>query len=129
MNVAGVLNNDIVGSSTAEDGTKDPYTLRVFTQGPPSTESAAVAAERLTVGGENDSPARELGRYVVETAQNAFTGMKTIAMIYRVDRYPPGRRPGELPRGRIQRRSLYGKQRRFSSSASFVKALCLESMY
>ena len=92
VNVAGMFTNDIIGSSTGSDGTEDPYTIRLFAQGlpPAGVESAARAASRLLVGGENDSPARELGRFIVETAQNAYTGMKNIALIYRLDRYLRG---------------------------------------
>jgi Peptidase family M28 len=92
VNVAGMFTNDIIGSSTAPDGTKDPYTIRLFAQGPPaaSTEGAARAASRLSIGGENDSPAREIGRFIIENAQNPSTGMRTIALIYRADRYLRG---------------------------------------
>ncbi|KAF7503975.1 hypothetical protein GJ744_002949 [Endocarpon pusillum] len=92
VNVAAMFTNDIIGSSTGPDGTEEPHTLRLFAQGlpPAGVESAARAASRLIVGGENDSPARELGRFIVETAQNAYTGMKNIALIYRLDRYMRG---------------------------------------
>lgn len=92
VNVAGMFTNDIIGSPTGPDGTRDPYTLRLFAQGPPGAaiEGTARAASRLSVGGENDSPARELGRFIVETAQNAYTGITTIALIYRLDRYLRG---------------------------------------
>jgi Zn-dependent M28 family amino/carboxypeptidase len=92
VKVAGMFTNDIIGSSTGPDGTKDPHTIRLFAQGPPaaSIEGAARAASRLSVGGENDTPARELGRFIIENAQNTYTGMKTIALIYRADRYLRG---------------------------------------
>lgn len=92
VNIAGMFTNDIIGSSTGPDGTKDPHTIRLFAQGSPDvrTEGTSRAALRLSVGGENDSPARELGRFIVENAQNAYTGMKTIALIYRQDRYLRG---------------------------------------
>ncbi|EON69215.1 hypothetical protein W97_08474 [Coniosporium apollinis CBS 100218] len=89
VNVEGVLNNDIVGSSTGDRGQRDPYTIRVFAQGLPPTESAARRAQRLTIGGENDSPARQLARFSVEVAANNATGMN-IAIIYRLDRYLRG---------------------------------------
>lgn len=88
-NVEGMFTNDIIGSSTGDKGQKDPYTVRLFCQGPPLTEAAAVASQRLTIGGENDSPARELGRFTVEVAANDATGMR-IAMVYRLDRYLRG---------------------------------------
>lgn len=84
-----MFTNDIVGSSTADDGTRDPHTLRLFAQGSPSTESKAMAAARATIGGENDSPARELARFVVEVAENDVTQM-SIPVIYRLDRYLRG---------------------------------------
>jgi hypothetical protein len=88
-NVEAMFTNDIIGSSTGDKGQNDPYTVRLFCQGPPLTESSTVAAQRLTIGGENDSPARELGRFAVEVAANNATGMN-IAIIYRLDRYLRG---------------------------------------
>ncbi|KAL9000445.1 MAG: hypothetical protein Q9169_000962 [Polycauliona sp. 2 TL-2023] len=89
VNVQGMFTNDIVGSSTADDGTKDPYTLRIFAQGSPLTESAAMARVRATIGGENDSPARELARFVVGVAENNYTQMN-IPVVYRLDRFLRG---------------------------------------
>lgn len=76
-NVEAMLNNDIVGSSTGDRGQKDPFTIRAFAQGPPLTESTSVTARRLQIGGENDSPARQLARFSREVASNAATGMST----------------------------------------------------
>ncbi|CAL8575920.1 hypothetical protein XPA_001815 [Xanthoria parietina] len=81
VNVQGMFTNDIIGSSTADDGTKDPYTVRLFAQGSPTTESAAMARVRATIGGENDSAARELARFVVGVAENNYTQMN-IAVVY-----------------------------------------------
>ncbi|KAF1912798.1 putative zinc metalloprotease [Ampelomyces quisqualis] len=89
INVEGMLNCDIVGSSTGDRGQKDPYTIRAFAQGPPPSESATRAAQRLQIGGENDSPARELARFSAEVAGNNATGMN-IAIIYRLDRFLRG---------------------------------------
>ena len=88
-NVEGMLNCDIVGSSTGDRGQKDPFTIRAFAQGPPSWESSTVAARRLQIGGENDSPARELARFSADVAANNATGMN-IAIIYRLDRFLRG---------------------------------------
>jgi Peptidase family M28 len=92
VDVQGMFTNDIVGASTGPKGEKNPYTIRLFAQGPPAAniEGTVRAAQRLSVGGENDSPARELGRFIVENAQDAYTGMKSIALIYRQDRYLRG---------------------------------------
>ncbi|KAL9025821.1 MAG: hypothetical protein Q9196_005423 [Gyalolechia fulgens] len=89
VNVQGMFTNDIVGASTADDGSKDPYTIRLFAQGSPTTESAATARVRSTIGGENDSPARELARFVVGVAENNYTQM-SIPVIYRLDRFLRG---------------------------------------
>ncbi|KAJ7908830.1 Zn-dependent exopeptidase [Mycena leptocephala] len=61
--VQGMLNNDIVGSSTADDNTTDPFNIRMFTQGIPSTETLAEITSRVSIGAENDSPIRQLGRF------------------------------------------------------------------
>lgn len=77
VDVQGMLNNDIVGSSTGDDGTRAPFDIRMFAQGIPSTETAAQIASRVSIGGENDSPTRQLGRFVAEVAQNAVTNMSS----------------------------------------------------
>ncbi|KAF1838847.1 putative zinc metalloprotease [Decorospora gaudefroyi] len=91
INVEGMLNCDIVGSSTGDRGQKDPFTVRAFAQGPPplSAEDSTKAARRLVIGGENDSPARELARFSAEVAANDATGMN-VAIIYRLDRFLRG---------------------------------------
>jgi hypothetical protein len=87
--VQGMISNDIIGSSTADDGTRDPRTVRLFADGVPPTETPAQAATRQAVGGENDSPARQLARFVQDVAQNESTGMK-VRVIWRRDRYLRG---------------------------------------
>lgn len=87
--IQGMFSDDIVGSSTADDGTRDPFTIRLFTEGVPTAETANQAAIRRSVGGEVDGPSRELGRFVLNVAQNAETGMR-IRHIYRRDRFLRG---------------------------------------
>ncbi|KAL7277402.1 hypothetical protein ACG7TL_009264 [Trametes sanguinea] len=87
--VQGMFTNDIVGSSKGDEGEKDPLSIRLFAQGMPTTETASQAATRERVGGENDSPARELARFVDEVATNSATGMK-VRVIYRLDRFLRG---------------------------------------
>ncbi|KAF9028535.1 aminopeptidase [Hymenopellis radicata] len=89
VNVQGMLDNDIVGSSTADDGTTDPFNIRMFVRGIPPTDSARAIADRVDIGGENDAPARQLARFAVEVASNAVTNM-SVQMIYRPDRYLRG---------------------------------------
>ncbi|MGH8870248.1 MAG: M20/M25/M40 family metallo-hydrolase [Actinomycetes bacterium] len=87
--VQGMFTNDIVGSSTADDGTSDPRTLRLFAEGVPTSETPQQAATRQSVGGENDSPARQLARFVTDVAENNATGMD-VRVVYRRDRYLRG---------------------------------------
>lgn len=87
--VQGMFTNDIVGSSTADDGTRDPYTIRLFAEGVPTSETPAQAATRRSVGGENDSPSRQLARFVRDVGDNDATGMH-VRVVYRRDRYRRG---------------------------------------
>lgn len=87
--VRAMFTNDIIGSSTADDGSHDPYTIRLFAEGVPTSETPAEAETRRSVGGENDSPARQLARFVRDTADNDATGMR-VRVVYRRDRYLRG---------------------------------------
>jgi hypothetical protein len=87
--VQAMFTNDIVGSSTADDGTREPYTIRLFAEGVPSSETPEQAAIRRSVGGENDSATRQLARFVRDVAENDATGMR-IRVIHRRDRYRRG---------------------------------------
>ena len=84
-----MFTNDIVGSSTADDGERDPRSLRLFAEGVPTDETPEEANTRRSVGGENDSPARQLARFVTEVAGRDTTGMD-VRVIYRRDRYLRG---------------------------------------
>ncbi|MFI9760878.1 M20/M25/M40 family metallo-hydrolase [Streptomyces sp. NPDC051963] len=87
--VQGMFTNDIVGSPKADDGTVDPYTIRLFAEGVPSSETPEQAATRRSVGGENDSATRQLARFVRDVAENDATRMH-VRVIYRRDRYRRG---------------------------------------
>jgi hypothetical protein len=87
--VQGMFTNDIVGSSTADDGIRNPRSIRLFAEGVPTAETEAEADVRRAVGGENDSPARQLARLVTEVAGFGVSGMH-VRVIYRRDRYLRG---------------------------------------
>lgn len=87
--VQGMFTNDIIGSPKADDGTRDPYTVRLFAEGVPTSETPQQAATRRSVGGENDSATRQLARFVRDVANNDTTGMN-VRVIYRRDRYLRG---------------------------------------
>jgi Peptidase family M28 len=88
-NIAGMISNDIIGSSLGANGVRDRHDLRVFAEGPPANETPAQAATRRTMGGENASPPRELARFVREAAQAAVPDMN-VWIIYRRDRFLRG---------------------------------------
>jgi hypothetical protein len=88
--VQAMFSNDIVGTGNAHDGTpNDPRTLRLFVEGVPTTETPAQAAIRQSVGGENDGPSRQLGRFARSVAENDATGMR-LRVVWRRDRYLRG---------------------------------------
>ena len=89
MDVEGMFTNDIVGSSTSDKGRRDPFTVRLFSEGVPTTETPAQAALRQSIGGENDGPSRQLARYVKEVGENSATGMH-VRLVWRRDRYLRG---------------------------------------
>jgi hypothetical protein len=87
--IEAMFTNDIIGSSLGGNGMHDPHTVRVFSEGVRSNETEAEATSRRSVGGENDSPARQLARFIKEVGELHVRGMK-VWMIYRRDRYGRG---------------------------------------
>ncbi|HZI20337.1 MAG TPA: M28 family metallopeptidase [Pyrinomonadaceae bacterium] len=87
--VEAMITNDIVGNTLGGNGVRDRRTLRVFAEGVPSNESDAEAATRRSVGGENDSAARQLARFIKETGEAYLPGFR-VQMVYRRDRYLRG---------------------------------------
>lgn len=79
----------VVGSPIGDDGKNNSRVIRLFAQGIPSNETTSRATTRLTIGGENDSPARQLGRFTRDVGSNPITGM-SVEVIYRLDRYLRG---------------------------------------
>jgi hypothetical protein len=83
------LNNDIIGNSHGQNGVTDAGEVRVFSEGTRSLETEGQAAARRYNGGEVDSPARNLARFVAGLADHYLGGFK-VRMIYRTDRYGRG---------------------------------------
>ncbi|WP_235902814.1 M28 family peptidase [Sandarakinorhabdus oryzae] len=83
------LNNDIVGNSTGIGGMKDSGHVRVFSEGTKAVESAAQANRRRYNGGENDSPSRNLARFLDSLADHNINGLD-VKMVYRTDRFGRG---------------------------------------
>jgi hypothetical protein len=89
LDIEAMFTNDIIGSSLGGNGVRDARTVRVFSEGVPSNETAAEATTRRSVGGENDSASRQLARFIRETSERYVPAMK-VSMIYRRDRYGRG---------------------------------------
>jgi hypothetical protein len=91
-NVDAMLNNDIVGNTHGmETDLKDNESVRVFSEGVPSTaaNNPKEIAGLIALGGENDSPSRELARYTKEIAER-YVDQLNVHLIYRRDRYLRG---------------------------------------
>jgi hypothetical protein len=87
LNIAGMLDDDIVGNTHAPDGTIDRHTIRLFAQGvPPVSAPDQGWLEMLRSGGENDTPPRELARAVRDIAAQYVPSMN-VRVIYRADRH------------------------------------------
>jgi hypothetical protein len=86
-NIEAVLNNDIVGGD--RNSQQDPAVVRLFSEGVPVAASDADLRMIRSLGGESDSPSRELARYVSEAAQTYGPGVDPM-LIFRLDRYLRG---------------------------------------
>jgi Zn-dependent M28 family amino/carboxypeptidase len=91
--VLAVLNNDIVGN-THGLAQRVENRVRVFSEGVRSSESEAQANTRRSVGGEVDSPSRNLARYMDDIADTYLPGFD-VSMVYRRDRF--GRGGDQIP--------------------------------
>src|SRR3954469_11846938 len=63
-NVIANLNNDIIGSSCGSDGVCNDKQVRVFSEGPRWQGHEELAAQIRSLGGENDSPGRNISRWL-----------------------------------------------------------------
>ena len=87
--IEAMFTNDIIGNTLGGNGVRDRGTVRVFSEGVPSNETAAEATTRRSVGGENDSASRQLARFIKETSERYVPQMK-VMLVYRRDRYGRG---------------------------------------
>lgn len=84
--VLAVLNNDIIGNSTGGNGAHEPNLIRVFSQALPA--GSDLARVNL-IGSENDSPSRELSRFVAALVPRYVPGLRVL-QIFRADRFLRG---------------------------------------
>ncbi len=82
-----VLNNDIVGGDRSEG--QRPDTVRVFSEGIPLSAGDDEVRRIRGLGGESDSPSRQVARYIAETA-SAFGAELKPMLVFRLDRYLRG---------------------------------------
>lgn len=89
-NLVAMLNNDIVGNSIAsETGEKNNQTVRIFSEMIPALETQDQTTARTAMKSENDSPSRQLARYVKESSEVYLKGFNT-TLNARPDRFLRG---------------------------------------
>jgi len=89
--IEAALNNDIVGGNrTPGDTLQNPHTVRVFSEGVPIAATDKDLKLIRALGGENDSPSRELARTIAEVAQAYMPASFQPTLIFRLDRYLRG---------------------------------------
>jgi len=93
-NVVTVLNNDIIGNSCSSDGVCDSTHVRVLSEGPRSQGEAELSKSVHSLGGENDSPSRNISRFLDSLADRLKIGLD-VRQIWRTDRF--GRGGDHLP--------------------------------
>ena len=89
-NVIAMINNDMIGNSLSS-GTqlRDNRQVRVFSEAIPYLETEAEAKVRKATNRENDSPSRQLARYI-KTVTNQYVEQLDIKLVYRNDRFLRG---------------------------------------
>ncbi len=94
MTVKAVLNNDMIGNSCGSDGYCDAKHVRVFSEGLRADSTERLRARQRRFGGENDSPGRNLSRWLDDIAAEEPEGMQ-VRQIWRTDRM--GRGGDQIP--------------------------------
>src|SRR5260221_9197046 len=91
LNVAGMITNDIVGSSTGADGERHEKTLRLFASGLPTVINARgpMLEQIARSGGEADTAPHQLGRHLKGMGERYLPGF-TLELIPRPDRFLRG---------------------------------------
>jgi hypothetical protein len=89
LKIAGMFTNDIIGNTLGGNGVRDNVRVRVFSEGVSSNETEAEARIRQSVGGENDSPSRQLARYIKEIGERYLNNFN-VTLVFRRDRYGRG---------------------------------------
>lgn len=83
------LNNDIIGNSCGSGGYCDDANVRVLSEGVRADATPELIAAQRSRGGFNDSPSRNLSRFVASLAENLSLGLD-VRQIWRTDRFGRG---------------------------------------
>ena len=90
LDIEGMLNNDIVGGNrTPGDHMQQPQWVRVFSEGSPAAATPEQIKLIHALGLEDDSPSRQLARYIREVAPEYVPGFEP-KLVSRPDRYLRG---------------------------------------
>ena len=90
-NVVANLNNDIIGNSCGSDGVCNDKQVRIFSEGPRWQGHEDFAARIRSLGGENDSPSRNVSRFLDTLAERLGPDLNLDVMqIWRNDRFGRG---------------------------------------
>jgi Zn-dependent M28 family amino/carboxypeptidase len=88
-NVVTDINNDIIGGTCGSDGVCDSTHARVLSEGPRSQGEVELMAATHALGGENDSPSRNISRFLASLADRLNIGLG-LRQIWRTDRFGRG---------------------------------------
>ncbi len=88
-NIGAMFTNDIIGNTIGGNGVRDNARVRLFSEGVPSNETSREAQLRQSVGGENDSPSRQLARFIREVGERYLNNFE-VTLVFRRDRFGRG---------------------------------------
>ena len=84
------MNNDIIGNSCGSDGVCNGKQVRIFSEGPRWQGREDLAAQIRSLGGENDSPSRNLSRFLDTLAEQLPQIGLDVRQVWRNDRFGRG---------------------------------------
>ncbi len=89
-NIVAMLNNDMIGNTFSNETLlRDNMQVRVFSESIPQNETDAQKNIRQSTNAENDSPSRQLARYIKEIGER-YVDQLEVKLIYRNDRFLRG---------------------------------------
>ena len=102
--------------SCGSDGVCDDAHVRVFSEGVRCEATPELIAQQRSLGGENDSPSRNLSRFVDTLADSLALGLD-VRQIWRTDRFGRGGDHIELPDARLPGDPLHRRHRELQLAA------------